>query len=536
LTAVEVLMVQGRWRQAWRALALASVVLLAILLRLPYLTERSIWFDEASSWRTASLPLVEMLRSIRQNVHAPLYYLLLKSWMAVFGDSVGALRSLSVAFGAATVVGMYLFGREVYLASGMDETAEDSGGEGGRERGAHRFALVLAVLVAVSPFQVLAAIEVKMYSLGTALVAFGSWFLLRALRLDRAATAWTGYAACAVAFLYTHHYALLSVAAQLAFLGGYLAWLAGRGQSARAFGLLRTLLLVGLVVALYYLPWSEAVGEQVRRVQASFWAQPLDAWSLPRVLGQFVVPIHSYFSQQELFGLTAATAGVLLVAAWRPRRAQGLVLAAAVGPLALAAAISYGTPIWHARYFRFAHLFFLTAVVLAIWRVTAGGTRAVLAGLVLANLAASDFAFWEQRDIPHKPGMRGVIERILAEDPGDTPIVVLASVHYFPARYYAPPGREVRLVQSKDGIRHYDGGPLVVPGDLISPDELAAHRHRGLWVISPSSVPHGLAGLEDCRLTTTFQVEYDYPAHSPIWVFRYAGPLAKQHFLAVEKG
>ncbi len=62
-------------RTSWHQLGLPALVLLGLLLRLPYLTERSLWFDEACSWRTASFGLAEMLDHVRQNVHPPLYYL-----------------------------------------------------------------------------------------------------------------------------------------------------------------------------------------------------------------------------------------------------------------------------------------------------------------------------------------------------------------------------------------------------------------------------------------------------------------------------
>ena len=76
----------------WRYLAVAAV---AIAVRLPHLSDRSIWFDEASSWQTASYGWDDLLRSVRLNVHLPLYYLLLKGWMAVFGESAASIRSFS---------------------------------------------------------------------------------------------------------------------------------------------------------------------------------------------------------------------------------------------------------------------------------------------------------------------------------------------------------------------------------------------------------------------------------------------------------
>jgi uncharacterized membrane protein len=99
--------------------ALAAIVAVAVLARVPYLTTRSIWYDEASSWQTASFPVVELPRRLRLNVHLPLYYLVLKGWITLFGDSVAALRGLSVASGATTVAAVYLLSREAYLASSL---------------------------------------------------------------------------------------------------------------------------------------------------------------------------------------------------------------------------------------------------------------------------------------------------------------------------------------------------------------------------------------------------------------------------------
>src|SRR5947208_6804320 len=112
---------ETRWRPGRRDVGLLLVVAAAVALRIPYLTERSLWYDEASSWQTARFPFPELMESVRMNVHMPLYYLLLKGWMSVLGESVAAIRGFSVAFGALTVVAMALFGRELYLASAASE-------------------------------------------------------------------------------------------------------------------------------------------------------------------------------------------------------------------------------------------------------------------------------------------------------------------------------------------------------------------------------------------------------------------------------
>ena len=55
-----------------------AIALVALALRLPNLTARSLWYDEASSWQTASFPTPGMMDSLRLNVHLPLYYLALE--------------------------------------------------------------------------------------------------------------------------------------------------------------------------------------------------------------------------------------------------------------------------------------------------------------------------------------------------------------------------------------------------------------------------------------------------------------------------
>ena len=59
-----------------------------------------------------------------------------------------------------------------------------------------------------------------MYSLGAALVAFSSWALFRAIRSPRQKAPWGLYGALTLLLLYTHYYALFSVAAQALFLVG----------------------------------------------------------------------------------------------------------------------------------------------------------------------------------------------------------------------------------------------------------------------------------------------------------------------------
>src|SRR5262249_3660530 len=76
------------------AALLVLVVLAAMVLRGYGLGARSLWFDEAFSWRLAEFPVGELIARVRQDNHTPLYFLLQKSWSVLFGTSEVALRGL----------------------------------------------------------------------------------------------------------------------------------------------------------------------------------------------------------------------------------------------------------------------------------------------------------------------------------------------------------------------------------------------------------------------------------------------------------
>ena len=85
-------------RAAWAILAVA------IAMRLPELTSRSFWTDEAYSFWFSSLSWHDLWHVTPQyETHPPFYYSILKLWMGVVGSSEGALRALSVIASVATV-------------------------------------------------------------------------------------------------------------------------------------------------------------------------------------------------------------------------------------------------------------------------------------------------------------------------------------------------------------------------------------------------------------------------------------------------
>ncbi len=63
-----------------------------------------------------------------QDVHPPLYYVLLKVWERVFGESLWAVRGLSVLFGAAAVLVAYAVCVEALRGLSWRENKGDADG------------------------------------------------------------------------------------------------------------------------------------------------------------------------------------------------------------------------------------------------------------------------------------------------------------------------------------------------------------------------------------------------------------------------
>jgi hypothetical protein len=135
------------------------ILVLALALRIVVLNQ-SLWLDEAiGALVVKNQTLWQIIREFhKHDNHPPLYYLLLKLWSDIFGYSEVALRSLSVAFGAATV---YF----VYKIAGLFKASK-------------YFGLLSALLLATSPLHIYYSQEARMYALAALLASCTVYFFL----------------------------------------------------------------------------------------------------------------------------------------------------------------------------------------------------------------------------------------------------------------------------------------------------------------------------------------------------------------------
>ena len=502
-------------RRLWMVLFLALLAI-AVLLRIPYLSTRSIWLDEAASWRAASFGFARLVRCMLFGNHVPTYFFVLKGWAAVFGESLVSLRGLSIVFGVITVAAMYQLGCELYIGSRLFTI--DRHARVHRATMQRLFGLTTALLAAVSPFQINSSIEARPYSMGAALTALGGWALLKAIRRN-AVRDWLAFGGLASAGMYTHHLVSISVASQFAFLAALIGTQWRQGNAARARLFFKRALSCGCAIALAYIPCLCLLIYQHRRVQAEFWAAPVDLALLRNTLIQFISPVGlddaPLGSSHIALGAALAFGLAIVVTAHRGRYGDWSVLAAGLLPFLLVALVSLRKPVWEPRFFRFTHLYLLAIVALATWRVAPPrfSWRVASAAflLILGVLAAT--CFWRGREIPARQGMREAIRRIAdGLHPGEI-IVVDSLNHYLPARYYAPQGVEVKLLDNASN--GFWGPNHVVPDDRISDRDLRQALKKGVWSINHLKLAHqdaarDISPLGSAVALRSFASDYDH--------------------------
>jgi len=412
-------------RPAWlaaldrHALACAILLLLGHLAyKLPGAGDRSLWLDEASTVSLASRSATEIVAAARVNQNPPLYTLAMRPWLALFGTSEAAARSLSTLASAATAAALFLssrrfFGIEAALYTSLFFAASEPQLDYARE--ARSYALV-------GLFCVLS------FHLFFTQLARPAWRTAVALGLVNAAAA------------YTHFTAILAFVAQLACAALLLP--------SRRRAVFQYAMGQGLALALFA-PWLGALGANLPE-RGKFWLAPPTL----ALAGETVV---------ELAGGRAALAGQLVVLAIaagavirRGRRGGEDRLAVALTwaalPVIASFAISQRIPAFSLRYLLFASLGWFVAVGAATARLPAPAAARMVAAAALALASATSLGATRSRSAD----WRSALELTRTESGGRGVIAVAPEWQCLPYSYYLDreaftdePRRLARLAEAR---------------------------------------------------------------------------------------
>lgn len=463
------------------ALALLSgVILVAFVLRLDQLDSRSLWVDEALSVLFSARPLPELLHLlVTEDIHPPLYPLLLHAWMAVAGTSEAAARFPSVVVGVLLVPLIYATGRRLELAA-----------EPGVRLPVSLVGLVSAVIAATSAFYIGYSQEARNYMLVTFLGLLSSYLLLGALS-QGGRRRWAAYALAGAAAVYTHYTAFLLLAFHLLFVAA--TWRSHRGAW-------RWWALSVLGIGAAYLPWLGYSVQQLERI-SDYWPGTLQLDAALRtslllfVAGGGVGP--NGMMLPALLGIALLGVGLLALLLGASRTGPShhilFLLFYLVVPSVLLLAVAYHRPKFDPRYLMVATpaFYLMLAWGIAAMLRTAVSRRvplllrailpalgcAALAGTVAASALYGDVSqFLHAGDGNTEVQEYGDYRSLVAylesrSEPGDAVAIMVNTYH--PYVYY-----------SKEQIPWYPMEPFDdFDGAIIRLNRMVEQGHRRIWFI-----------------------------------------------------
>ena len=241
------------------AFALAAVLFVAARLR--SLTADCLWFDEIFSLHAARHGWRELLAFVAADViHPPLFYLLLKLWVALGGEALLWVRLFPALTACAALIPFYLLCRELRLRAAEMNLA--------------------LLLMAPSGYLIHYAQTLRMYSLLLFLALGSLWLCARFVNAARPGESARQKSSLLFLFLvnllliYTHYYGWVVVGCEFLYL---LIW---QRRKLAAF----SLITIGLLLC--FSPWAYAVTQAAARGasvgQNIGWAARPDALLLAR--------------------------------------------------------------------------------------------------------------------------------------------------------------------------------------------------------------------------------------------------------------
>lgn len=484
--------------------ALGAIVLAGLALRIFEAGRAPMWFDEIYTTWAARGGFAKVLAIMARDVHPPLHTLLVSAWVSLGGESTAWLRTLSVLFGLATIVAVFLLARAAF----------------GRRAG-----LVAAALLAFHPVHTYFSQESRVYALLWLELAVAWWFAWRWFDGRRARDGW-GYVVVATLALYTHYLSGLVLAFTAA--GGLALCLTEPGtrrndeSTGRKDGpgghpsegwVRRALEWAGLhvAIAVLFAPQVTMFVAQNSRLASGHWIAPADA----RDLRDWVR--HMAADAVVLIPVFAAF-GALAFARPQYRRQSAFLVWSAAGPVLFAWWLgSRGAHVFSARYMYFA-LPPLLAVAAGGFDLVAdwGRVRPGLARFAPWALLAAILAL-QMRDVvwsrpPDEAEALDRASRWLRWEVRTGDVVYCADTHALLFLAHYAPTLTVRLVWFDRDLPYFEGG-LVIPDSLrCRPEDFlaAASRDSHWWGVR---VRQG--GTNGPRAEAMF----DSAAAGPPWTF-----------------
>ncbi|MGI9028321.1 MAG: glycosyltransferase family 39 protein [Candidatus Saccharimonadales bacterium] len=374
-----------------------------------FLIDNSLRLDEAQSlWQTShSIP--GTLRVVAQDVHVPLYHLILHFWQVFVGQSVESVRLLSFIFFALTIPFVYLLARRVLSVN---------------------WSLFVVFLFSFSPFMNWYANEARMYTLLALVATISQYYFVRLIE-SKGQKGWLGYTLSAVIGVYTHYFFLFNLIAQGLF------FLFNRKKFAT--GTLKKFILLAILLLIELAPW--------RLYFLSLGSGGNTSPNLPLPSTVDFFNVYSQFS----FGFQNNGINTVLVSMWpilvivsllsvkygqKLTTKMGYIMVAAFVPILLAFGLSYVlSPFFLSRYMVAC---IVPVTILVVWFISNYRKSLSLAvsTVLVALLVVFSLQQYLSNTTPVKEDFRAAAEELNSKTTARDNVILSTPFTVYPFEYY----------------------------------------------------------------------------------------------------
>jgi mannosyltransferase len=445
------------------------------------ITKFSIWFDEAFGSYLIRFSFLDLTRYTAADVHPPLYYWFLKVWADLFGNTELGLRTMSLFFGAITIVFAFflivrLFGRKA--------------------------AYVSLLFLALSPMFIRYGQEARMYTLLTAIIVAATYLLVYMTEHSKKRWPWIVYGVLLALGMLTQYFAALAWLSH--WVWRYIT-IKKRGESfktTRRKFFSKQWIGAHVVAVVLFLPWLPWFVWQFANIQGNgFWIPPVTSATVPDFLTNLLLFTgHSNVQSWLALGFYSILIAAIyicarLVTQLKDQRRDNylLLICMAIVPMVLLVIMSM-PPLRSAfidRYLMativFAPLHLGVSIVLV-----KDVKRWVLIGLSTIVIILFGFGIVKQMQIGNfnktslqSNNTRQLLEKIRESDHSTEPIIANTPWIYYEAAIYSTNVSPVFFVNEITNYR-YGSLTMLQESDMGKIKNLDAFTavHTSFWVIS----------------------------------------------------
>ncbi len=453
-----IIRIQGNIKTGW---IVSGLVALVILLSIFFFQNQSLRLDEAQSLWQTSHSFWRILDIISEDVHVPLYHVLLHMWQFMFGNEVWSARLMSLIFFGASIPAIYALGSLAYTK---------------------KVGLFAATLLAISPFMNWYGNEIRMYSLFVLLALLNQYFFMSIYK-KRNRQAWIGFAVTAFLGIYTHYFFFLILATNALFFLFNKSLFATDPAQVRQVQ--KRFIKVAIGLAVLFLPWVIAVLVNGGAGNTQ-----------PNLMTPTTVNVFNTFSS-FIFGFQTDHLNTILVSLWPVTVLLGFLalkknkhispetiyfIMGFILPNVAAFAISFlVSPVYLARYliFTLPMMYLILSWMFSTYPKSLGYALRTLLVLVMAATLAIESA---SANTPVKENYREAVEYIEKSALPSDVVAVSAPFTIYPVLYYYQGSASLTTLPIWDQ-RKQGSIPAFSMENLPKEVEIIKRNHDNLWLL-----------------------------------------------------